>query len=123
MSSRTGAALAWRARAHPNYLAFVVHRISGLLLALFLPLHFWALSQAINGEAALGEFLRWTDSPFLKFAETGLVLLLAAHLAGGIRLLAIEFAGWRNWQRGAVAVTAGFSLAAGLLFLLNVMSP
>ncbi|HEX2114576.1 MAG TPA: succinate dehydrogenase [Alphaproteobacteria bacterium] len=123
MSAGVGAALAWRARSHPNYLAFVVHRVSGLLLGLFLPLHFWALGQAINGEAALGDFLRWTESPLLKFAETGLVILLAAHFAGGIRLLAIEFAGWRNWQRGAVAVTAGFSLAAGLLFLLNVVSP
>jgi fumarate reductase subunit D len=115
--------LAWRARSHPNYLAFAVHRISGLLLALFLPVHFWALGQAIAGEAALGSFLRWTEYPLLKFAETMLVVLLAAHLAGGIRLLTIELAGWRNWQRGAVALTAGFSLAVGLLFLLNVMSP
>jgi succinate dehydrogenase subunit D len=121
--SSTSSALAWRARSHPNYLAFVVHRVSGLLLALFLPLHFWALGQAINGEAALGSFLRWTESPLLKFAETGLVILLAAHLAGGVRLLLIEFAGWRNWQRGAVALTAGFALAIGLLFLLNVTSP
>jgi fumarate reductase subunit D len=121
--SSAGTALTWRARSHPNYLAFVVHRVSGLLLALFLPLHFWALGQAINGEAALGSFLRWTESPLLKFAETGLVILLAAHLAGGVRLLLIEFAGWRNWQRGAVAVTAGFALATGLLFLLNVFSP
>jgi len=123
MSTTGATALSWRARSHPNYLAFVVHRVSGLLLALFLPLHFWALSQAINGEAALGSFLRWTESPLLKFAETGLVVLLAAHLAGGIRLLLIEFAGWRNWQRGAVAVTAGFALAIGLLFLLNITSP
>jgi fumarate reductase subunit D len=121
MSSASNA-LAWRARSHPNYLAFVVHRVSGLLLALFLPLHFWALGQAINGEAALGSFLRWTESPLLKFAETALVVLLAAHLAGGVRLLLIEFAGWRNWQRGAVALTAGFALAVGLLFLLNVTS-
>ena len=121
--SSASAALSWRARSHPNYLAFVVHRVSGLLLALFLPLHFWALGQAINGEAALGAFLRWTESPLLKFAETGLVILLAAHLAGGIRLLLIEFAGWRNWQKGAVALTAGFALAAGLLFLLNVFAP
>ena len=123
MSASASTELSWRARSHPNYLAFVVHRVSGLLLALFLPLHFWALGQAINGEAALGSFLRWTESPVLKLAETGLVILLAAHLAGGIRLLLIEFAGWRNWQKGAVAVTAGFALAAGLLFLLNVFSP
>jgi fumarate reductase subunit D len=119
----TGMALGWRARSHPNYLAFIVHRLSGLMLTFFLPLHFWALGHAINGEAALGDFLRWTESPLLKFAETGLVVLLAAHLAGGIRLLLIEFAGWRNWQRGAVALTAGLSLAAGLLFLLNLVSP
>jgi fumarate reductase subunit D len=117
------AALSWRARSHPNYLAFVVHRVSGLLLALFLPLQFWELGHAINGEAALGSFLRWTESPLLKFAETGLVVLLAAHLAGGIRLLLIEFGGWRNWQKGAVALTAGFALATGLLFLLNIVWP
>ncbi|HEX6980697.1 MAG TPA: succinate dehydrogenase [Alphaproteobacteria bacterium] len=115
--------LAWRARAHPNYAAFVVHRLSGLLLALFLPFHFWALGQAIRGEAALDGFLRWTEHPLLKLAETGLVMLLTAHLAGGLRLLAIEFAGWRDWQRTAVAATAGFSLAVGLLFLLNVTGP
>lgn len=122
MSARSARALGWHARTHPNYLAFAVHRVSGLLLALFLPLHFWALGQAIAGEAALESFLRWTENPLLKVAETGLVILLAAHLAGGVRLMAIEFAGWRDWQRGAVALTAGFSLAAGLLFLLNVVS-
>lgn len=121
--STSSAALSWRARSHPNYLAFVVHRVSGLLLALFLPMHFWALGHAINGEAALGAFLRWTESPLLKFAETGLVVLLAAHLAGGVRLLLIEFGGWRNWQKGAVALTAGFALAIGLLFLLNIVWP
>ena len=35
-------------RAHPAYWAFVVHRVSGLLLALFLPVHFFALSQALR---------------------------------------------------------------------------
>ena len=38
---------AWRNRDHPSYWAFLVHRVSGLALALFLPLHFWALGQAL----------------------------------------------------------------------------
>ncbi len=78
----------FRARNHPAYWAFIVHRGSGVLLALFLPLHFWALGQALHGAAALDGFLRWTEQPLVKFAETGLVLLLAAHMAGGLRLLA-----------------------------------
>ena len=110
-----------RPRLHPTYLAFLVHRISGLLLALFLPLHFWALGSALRGEEALEGFLRWTDQPLVKAAEFGLVVLLAAHLAGGLRVLALEFLGWRRRQKDLVALSAGLSLAVGLLFLLDVL--
>jgi len=109
-----------RPRSHPTYLAFVVHRVSGLLLALFLPLHFWALGTAITGEARLEGFLRWADNPLVKAVETVLVVLLAAHLAGGLRVLALEFLGWRRRQKDMVAISAGVALLAGLLFLLNV---
>src|SRR5688572_20748719 len=81
----------FRARSHPAYWAFVVHRVSGVCLALFLPLHFWALAQALQGEARLESFLRWTDQPLVKVGEVALVVLLAAHMAGGVRLLMIEF--------------------------------
>ncbi len=107
-----------RSRNHPAFWAFYVHRLSGLALALFLPLHFWALGQAIRGAALLEGFLRWTDSPLVKFAEWGLVLLLAAHLTGGLRVLALEFLPWRDWQKTLAAVAAGIALAAGLAFAL-----
>jgi fumarate reductase subunit D len=110
-----------RARNHPAYWAFIVHRFSGVLLALFLPLHFWALGQALQGAAALDGFLRWTEQPLMKFAETGLVLLLAAHMAGGLRLLALEFLDWREWQKTLLAAAAGVSLIAGLAFMLNLV--
>lgn len=107
-------------RKHPTYVAFIIHRLSGLLLALFLPLHFWALGQALHGEAALEGFLRWTDNALLKFAEWGLVVLLALHLAGGLRVMALEFLGWRARQKDMVAASAGIAIAAAILFLLNV---
>ena len=111
----------WRARNHPAYWAFVVHRASGVLLALFLPLHFWALGLALHGEAKIDAFLRWTDQPLVKFCETVLVLLLAAHMTGGLRLLALEFLAWRDWQLSLLATAAGVALMAGLFFLLNVV--
>ena len=111
----------WRARNHPAYWAFVVHRASGVLLALFLPLHFWALGRALHGEARLESFLRWSDQPLVKFAETALVLLLAAHMAGGLRLLAVEFVPWREGHKSLLAVAAGAAIAAGLAFLLNIV--
>lgn len=110
----------FRARSHPAYWAFLVHRLSGLALALFLPVHFWALGQSLQGEARLESFLRWTDAPLFKFAEWGLVLLLAAHLTGGLRLLALEFLPWRDWQKSLAAAAAGLALVAGLAFALAV---
>lgn len=102
----------------------MVHRISGVLLTLFLPLHFWALGSALQGEAKLEIFLRWTDQPLVKFAEWALVLLLAVHMAGGVRLLMLEFMDWpanvNEWHKTLLAGAAGVSLAIALLFLLNL---
>ena len=112
----------YRARQHPAYWAFVVHRVSGVALALFLPVHFWALAQALQGEARLQTFLAWTEQPLVKVAEVGLVLLLAAHMAGGLRLLMIEFLAWRDDRhKTLLAAATAFSLAAGLLFLMNLL--
>ncbi len=110
-----------RARNHPAWWAFIVHRVSGVLLALFLPFHFWVLGSALQGAQALDGFLRWTEQPLVKFAETGLVLLLAAHMTGGVRLLMLEFLAWRDWHKTLLALAAGASLAAGLAFALNVV--
>lgn len=106
------------ARRRPAYVAFLVHRVSGLALALFLPVHFWALSQALRSESELDGFLRWTDSAIVKAAEWTLVLLLAAHAGGGIRLLALEFLPWRDWQQSMLAIAAAFSVVVGLAFAL-----
>jgi fumarate reductase subunit D len=109
-----------RNRTDIGYLAFVLHRISGLAITLFLPLHFLLLGSALGGESALQAGLNWTNHPFFKFAETGLVAGLALHLALGIRLLIIERTG--NIQRHAQwAVVGGtFALSAALLFALSM---
>jgi fumarate reductase subunit D len=105
-------------RGHPAWWAFLVHRLSGIALSLFLPAHFLALGLALQGEARLETFLRWSEQPLVIAGEWLLVILLAAHLAGGLRLLALEFLPWREWQKTLAAVAAGFALAAGLAFAL-----
>ena len=108
-----------RARTHPGYWAFIVHRLSGIALAVFLPIHFVVLAQAIAHPATLNAFLDWTRQPAVKLAETLLVLALVAHMAGGVRLLFIEFVGWRaDWQKTALALAAALALGCALLFAL-----
>jgi fumarate reductase subunit D len=111
-----------RARRHPVYWAFLMHRLSGLALALFLPVHFTLLAQAIHGTDALDRWLRLADSPLVKVAEWGLVVLLALHLTGGLRLLMIEFSPWRGPRQDWIAVGLGLALTAGLAFALALVS-
>jgi fumarate reductase subunit D len=113
--------VSWRSRSHPAYWAFLLHRVSGLLLALFLPAHFWVLGLALEGELRLGAFLRWTDQPLVKVAETMLIALLAAHLTGGIRILILEFSAWRPWQKSLLPVALGTTLFLALAFALALI--
>jgi len=91
-----------------------VHRVSGIALAVFLPLHFWALGNALQ----LDSFLAWTEQPLVKAGEWAIVVALAAHLGGGLRILAIEFLDWHEWQKSLAAVAAAVTLAVGLAFAL-----
>jgi fumarate reductase subunit D len=112
----------WRNRGHAAYWAFLVHRLSGLALALFLPLHFFALSRALNGVDALDAFLAWTRSPWVAASEIAIVLALAAHLTGGLRLLFVEFVGWkRESQKALIAVAAGVAAFCALVFALRLV--
>ena len=108
-------------RQHPAWWAFALHRISGVGLALFLPLHFFVLGLALEQEAQLDGLLRWTDNVLFKLVEMGLVFLLAIHLTGGLRLLALELLPWRDWQKSLIALASGVSLLAALGFLLNAV--
>ncbi|HZQ63325.1 MAG TPA: succinate dehydrogenase [Casimicrobiaceae bacterium] len=113
--------LDWRARGHSGWWAFALHRVSGVALTLFLPAHFYVLSRALTGAASLDAFLRWTDQPLVRASEIVLVFLLGAHLAGGLRLLFIEFRGWRAaWQPGLVATVIGVAAICALTFALNL---
>ena len=108
-------------RSNLLWLAALAHRLSGLALALFLPLHFWALGLAIDGEARLGNFLRWTDAWSVKLAESGLVFLLAVHLLGGLRVLVIENFAWHEGQKQLATLAAGISAVIAFVFLVRAM--
>lgn len=111
-----------RAHRHPAWWAYLMHRLSGLALALFLPLHFWALGRALQGDAALEGFLRYADRPLFRMAEWGLVMLLALHLTGGLRLLLIEFGPWSGLRKNWIAGAAGVAVLAGLAFALALLA-
>lgn len=110
-----------RARAYRRdllWVAALVHRVSGVLLAVFLPLHFLVLGLAIEREARLDGFLRWSQQPLVKLAEAVLVALLVVHLLGGLRLLFAEMRQGRSDQKSVAALVLVVAVITGLGFLL-----
>ena len=108
-------------RTNALWLAALVHRLSGLALATFLPLHFLTLGLAIEGEAKLEGFLRWSDRPAVKLAEGILVLLLAIHMLGGLRLLVLENFVWFGPQKQIAVLAAVASAILAFVFLAIVL--
>ncbi len=103
----------------PGFLAAILHRLSGIALAVFLPMHFIALGTALSGADSFQSFLVLTHSWFVRFAEWGLVMALAVHMALGIRVLAIEWLAVRERSAIVVSSCVAASAAVGLVFLLS----
>ncbi len=107
------------AHRRPGYAAALIHRLSGVALALFLPMHFIALGTALQGADRLESFLGLTHNLAVRTAEWGLVCALAVHMALGLRILAIEWLAYRERTAIVVSGCLATSFAVGLLFLLS----
>lgn len=108
-------------RSHPLWLAYMLHRLSGLALALFLPVHLYVLSMALTRPATLDYFLAFAENPVVKLAEFGLVFLLATHLFGGLRLLVLEFLPWSGRQKTAAATAVACAFVVSGSFFLRAV--
>jgi fumarate reductase subunit D len=103
-----------------GYVAAMLHRLSGIALAVFLPLHFLALATALNGAAALDRFLAVTRQPVVAFFEWAIVVALAVHLTLGLRVLAVEFFDFRETTLVPVSICLAAVAAVGLILALNL---
>lgn len=105
-------------RHHLGFLAAMVHRLSGLALALFLPLHFLALGVALD-TARFDRLLAWADDPLVKLSEVVLVTALGVHMTGGVRILAVELCGLARGHAFWIALALAGGAGIGLLFALR----
>jgi len=104
----------------PAFVAAMLHRLSGIALAVFLPLHFLALATALNGANALDSFLNVTRQPLVEFLEFWIVIALTVHMTLGLRVLAVELFDFREKTLAALSVCLVVVFAVGLIFMLNL---
>jgi len=103
-----------------GFIAAMLHRLSGIALAIFLPLHFLALATALNGANALDMFLAITRQPAVAVLEWAIVVALATHMTLGLRVLAVEFFDFREKTLAALSLCVAAVVAVSLIFVLNL---
>ena len=92
----------------------ILHRASGALLFLALPLGVWVLSISLTGEAGFRRVAGWLALPLGKLLLLLLVAAFAQHLFAGLRHLALDV----HW--GVSLKNAGQSSRAVLTATLGV---
>ena len=95
----------------------ILHRVSGALLFVALPLGVWVLSVSLSGEAGFRRISDWIAHPIARLVLLGLTWAFAHHLLAGVRHLALD-AQWGADLKHARQSSLAVMLASGLVTLL-----
>ncbi len=106
--------------------AFLVHRISGLLILGYLYLHLILLSAILlpNGAAHFNAVAGIVEQPIFIVADLVLLGIILAHGLNGIRLVVADFGGLIRTSRLAIwltMITAAVLLGVGFLVVLPAL--
>lgn len=104
-------------RWQPAMIASLAHRVSGLLLVLFVPLYLWILHGMTGSADDFDRMQQWLHSGAGRLSLWLVGVALLYHFCNGLRFLSID-AGWcesRKMMRLSARVVIAMALAAALL--------
>jgi len=95
----------------------ILHRMSGALLFVTLPLGVWVLSLSLSGETGFQRIADWIANPLVRLALLGLIWAFVHHLLAGLRHLALDVH-WGTDLKRARQSSLAVMLTSGLVTLL-----
>jgi succinate dehydrogenase / fumarate reductase cytochrome b subunit len=113
-----------RYRWDTGFVAWVLMRVSGVLIVLFLIMHLVVLSRLGSGKEAFEAFVRLTNNPIMKLSELGLIGCVFYHGLNGIRICILDL-GWGLYEQkrifwAVVAIGALIFAVATVPFLAHL---
>ncbi len=70
--------------------AFWLHRLSGLLIALYLLMHIMVISTVITSKANFNEAMVFLKNPIFVALEMGLIAAIILHGLNGVRIVLFD---------------------------------
>lgn len=90
--------------------AFLLHRLSGLAILLYLMLHVFSIGSVILGEEFYMRIHHTYDLAFFRIGLIGVVAAVVYHAFNGLRIIMMDFTGFgvayqRQMWYGVLALT------------------
>ncbi len=101
-------------------IASLAHRVSGLVLVLFVPLYLWLLHGMTGSPEDFDRVQAWMHAPLGKLSLWLVGVALIYHFANGLRFLSLD-AGWcesRAMMRLSARIALGIALLAAVLLVI-----
>lgn len=108
-----------------GFISFVLRRVTGVALVLYLFMHMWVIGSATQGAEVFNTRLNLVQTPIFKLAEIALLAAVVYHAFDGIRLLLVHQFKITDYQRSlfyaAFAISVILVIAGGIPILLFML--
>jgi len=108
-------------------LAWLLHRVTGVALAIYLLPHFLSIHSARGGPQALNAELRGFATPLFAVAEWLLIAAVTFHALNGLRIIAVDSFDLAPRHKAlfwaVLLACAAVFLAASTLFVPRILAP
>ncbi len=107
-----------------GFISFVLRRVSGVALVLYLGMHMWVIGSALSGPEVFDTRLAAVQTPIFKLLEIALLAAVVYHAFDGIRLLIVHYFKVTEYRKSmfyAVFVVSAILVIAGGIPLLMFM--
>jgi succinate dehydrogenase / fumarate reductase cytochrome b subunit len=102
-------------KTYSGSLSYILHRITGIGLTVYLFVHIWALSSLTKGHAAFAEEMAtFTTMPF-KILEWALGVLVMFHAFNGIRIAIVDLGNGSRYHKKLLGAVYALGIAVVLL--------
>ena len=108
-----------------GFISFVLRRLTGVTLVLYLFTHMWVIGSINQGPEVFNTRLNLVQTPFFKLAEIALLAAVVYHALDGIRLLMVNWFKVTEYRKSlfyaVLAVSVLIVVAGGIPILLFML--
>lgn len=98
----------------------ILHRISGFILFLLIPIMLWGLYLSLSSQQSFDDLHQTLSTPWIKFVIWGCLSAFFYHFVAGIRHLLMDIGVGEELKSGRISAILTLIIAALLIILTGV---